>query len=70
MQSFSWENERALIFPFQASKSKSKFCSILTVSKAMWKRDAKNGRTSDGSTYDKTEVAVATVSESCSFLLY
>lgn len=42
----------------------------LTVSKAIWNRDAKNGRTKDGSTYDRIEVAAATVSERCSFLLY
>lgn len=43
---------------------------LLTVSKARWNRDAKNGRTKEGSTYDKIEVAAATVSDRCSFLLY
>lgn len=46
------------------------FLNKLTVSKAMRKRDDRKGRTRDGSTYESMEVAAATVSERCSFLLY
>jgi hypothetical protein len=49
---------------------KTTHATLLTVSKAKWNRDAKNGRTKVGSTYDKMEVAAATVSERCSSLLY
>lgn len=43
---------------------------LLTVSRAIWNREATNDRTNEGSTYDNIEVAAATVSDRCSFLLY